>query len=167
MDGSRAAGLNLAVSDPTADVEADAARSAAWGVERGAARTEFVAASAVALDPEASAKTHGESCSCVEPYAARPSMEALGIDVTRTRQAAGWSDVAPPGQVTLNGIVLIVSDLASLNRRARRSRADSPRPPPRCGGASRDGLARLEVVVDHTGRDPAATTAANPVTGAV
>jgi hypothetical protein len=77
MDGSRAAGLNLAVSDPTADVEADAAASAAWGVERRAARTEVVAASAVALDPEAPAKAHGESCSCVEPYAARPAAMRL------------------------------------------------------------------------------------------
>ena len=44
---------------------------------------------------------------CVEPYAARPSMEALGIDVARTREAAGWSDPLPPGELTLSGIVLI------------------------------------------------------------
>lgn len=220
MDGSRPAGLSLAVSDPAADVAADVARFAAWGVERGAARTAVVTASAVALDPGAPANAHGESCTCavlnlmspplaphptefagwlgsfstaivtevvapspvedgwqqggrgwrcewqrirsdqerwsavlpawrrlhevtmwlerecmrrgyylavgfgagdcelcvtcdtaelcVEPYVARPSMEALGIDVPQTREAAGWSDLAPPGRLTLSGIVFVV-----------------------------------------------------------
>jgi predicted metal-binding protein len=220
VDGPRAGGLNLAVSDPDADVEADVARFAAWGVERGAARTAILDANAVVLDAGAPTNAHGESCTCaglnlmspplaphptefggwlgsyrtsivtevdapfpvgdrwrqggdgwrcewqrvrsdpalwsavlpawrrlhevtmwlerecmrrgyylavgfgagdcelctacdtselcVEPYAARPSMEALGIDVARTREAAGWSDVAPPGEIRLSGIVLVV-----------------------------------------------------------
>ena len=45
---------------------------------------------------------------CVEPYAARPSLEALGVDVGRTREAAGWAGSAPPGEIALSGIVLIL-----------------------------------------------------------
>lgn len=219
MDGARAPGLSLAVSDPNADVEADVARFAAWGVEHGASRTAIVDAAAVALDPGAPANAHGPACSCtslnlmspplsahpaefegwlrgfrtalvtevvapaavdgwrqgglgwrcgwrrlrsdaalwpgvlpawrrlqevtmwlerecmrrgyylavgfgagdcelcptcdtselcVEPYAARPSIEALGVDVGRTREAAGWSSTSTPGEIVLTGLVLIV-----------------------------------------------------------
>jgi len=220
VDGARAVGVSLAVSDPDADVEGDVAGFAACGVERGATRTAIVAAEAVALDPGAPENAHRGSCSCeglnlmspplsahptefagwlvsyrtallaevvapfpaedgwaqgglgwrcewrrirsdpalwsvvlpawrrlhevtmwlerecmrrgyylavgfgagdcelcevcvtselcVEPYAARPSLEALGVDVRRTREAAGWSGSAPPGQVSLSGIVLIL-----------------------------------------------------------
>jgi predicted metal-binding protein len=212
--------VSLAVSDADADVEGDVARFAAWCVERGATRTAIIAAEAVALDPDAPANAHRESCSCaglnlmspplsahptefagwlasyrtalltevvvpspaaggwaqgglgwrcewqrvrsdpavwsavlpawkrlhevtmwlerecmrrgyylavgfgagdcelcevcvtselcVEPYAARPSLEALGADVGRTREAAGWSGSASPGEISLTGIVLIL-----------------------------------------------------------
>jgi predicted metal-binding protein len=220
VDGPRAAGLSLAVSDPDADVDADVTRFAAMGLERGASRTVILGAGAVALDPGAPANAHDGSCSCkglnlmspplaphpmefagwlasyrvailtevtapspveglstqggdgwrcgwqrirsdparwsavlpawkrlhemtmwlerecmrrgyylavgfgagdcelcatcdtsalcVEPYAARPSMEALGMDVERTREAAGWSDPALPDELRLTGIVLVV-----------------------------------------------------------
>lgn len=218
MDGARAAGLSLAVSDPYADVEADVARLAGWGVERGATRAAVVPAAIVSLDPAAPANAHGPDCSCtslnlmspplspnptestgwlrsfrtavlvevvasvagdlwsqggngwrcawrglrtdperwsavlpawrrlhdvtmwlereclrrgyylavgfgagdcelcsvcntaelcVEPYAARPSMEAIGIDVRRTREAAGWPD-ASSGEIALTAILLVV-----------------------------------------------------------
>lgn len=44
---------------------------------------------------------------CIEPYAARPSMEAVGIDVAGTRRAAGWPE-APTDGVTLTAILLLV-----------------------------------------------------------
>ncbi len=220
MDGARARGLNLAVSDPNADVEADVARFAAQGLERGATRTAVVIADAVALDPGAPADAHRDGCGCsalnlmspplaphreefgawlrsyrtalltevvaplpsdvrwaqggtgwrcewrrlrsdpeiwppvvgawrrlhevtmwlerecmrrgyylavgfgagdcelceicdtselcVEPYSARPSMEAVGVDVGRTREATGWSSAPAPGGIALSGLVLIV-----------------------------------------------------------
>ena len=64
MDGARAAGLSLAVSDPDADVEADVARLVGWGVERGATRAVVVPAAIVALDPAAPANAHAPDCSC-------------------------------------------------------------------------------------------------------
>jgi predicted metal-binding protein len=220
VDRARAAGLSLAVSDPAADVPADAARLAAVGLDRGASRAVVVPASTVALDPEAPANAHHDPCSCpglnlmspplaprptefagwlgsfgtailtevtapfpvddpwrqggpgwrcawtllrsdparwsamqpawrrlhevtmwlerecmrcgyylavgfgagdcelcdvcdtselcVEPYAARPSLEALGVDVVRTREAAGWTGGAQSGEIALTGIVLLV-----------------------------------------------------------
>lgn len=219
MDGPRAPGLSLAVADPNADVEADVARFAALGLERGASRTAILDASAVALDPGAPANAHLEGCSCstpnlmspplapqpsefegwlrgfrtalltettavlpdeawvqgssgwrcswrrlrsdprrwsvvlpawrrlheltmwlerecmrsgyylsvgfgagdcelcptcdttrlcAEPYAARPSIEALGVDVGGTREAARWAAVPVAGELVLTGLVLVV-----------------------------------------------------------
>lgn len=218
MDGPRAGGLNLAISDPHADVAADAVRFAEQGLEHGAVRTAVIEAGIVVMDPDASANAHHGSCSCpgnlmsppfapspgefgrwlgafqtavllevdgpapgdeqwvqggagwrcawqrvrsdaarwpatkaawsrlqqatswleresmrrgyylavgfgagdcelcevcdtsqlcVEPYAARPSLEAVGVDVAATRAAAGWGDPVP-GLVTLTGILLLV-----------------------------------------------------------
>lgn len=44
---------------------------------------------------------------CVEPYAARPSIEAVGVDVDRTREAAGWAPTLPD-RLTLTGLALLV-----------------------------------------------------------
>lgn len=44
---------------------------------------------------------------CAEPYAARPSMEAVGIDVPLTRAAAGWGETSP-GRMAPAAIVLMV-----------------------------------------------------------
>lgn len=77
MDGPRAGGLNLAVSDPHADVAVDAIRFAEQGLERGAARTAVIEAGIVAMDPAAPGNAHDASCSCpgnlmAPPFAPSP-----------------------------------------------------------------------------------------------
>lgn len=51
----------------------------------------------------------GESCSlvCRRPAEARPSLEAVGIDVEKTCAAAGLPSGFVPGRVTLTGLLLV------------------------------------------------------------
>jgi len=56
----------------------------------------------VAADPRA------VDTACRFPFKARPSMEAMGIDVIATAEAAGWSSTFPvTNHVTWTGLILI------------------------------------------------------------
>jgi predicted metal-binding protein len=63
-------------------------------------------AGACTLCPECVAANSGEHCR--HPYQARPSMEAVGIDVLKTAEIAGLPiDFPPKGKAVWNGLVLI------------------------------------------------------------
>ena len=166
IDGSRAAGLNLAVSDPTADVDADAADpprggGARRGSHRGRGRERRCSGSRgtgegarrvlLVRGTVCGAPVHGG-------VGDRRYADAQGCRLVR-RRATG------PGHPERDRADRRGPRVAQPARPAVPRR--QPTTPAAMRGASRDGLARLEAVVDHTGRDPAATAAANPVTGAV
>jgi predicted metal-binding protein len=63
-------------------------------------------AGACTLCPECVAANSGKHCR--HPYQARPSMEAVGIDVLKTAEIAGLPiDFPPKGKAVWNGLVLI------------------------------------------------------------
>lgn len=63
-------------------------------------------AGACTLCPECVAANSGKHCR--HPYQARPSMEAVGIDVFKTAEIAGLPlDFPPKGKAVWNGLVLI------------------------------------------------------------
>lgn len=63
-------------------------------------------AGACKLCPECVAENSGKHCR--HPYQARPSMEAVGIDVLKTAEIAGLPiDFPPKGKAVWNGLVLI------------------------------------------------------------
>lgn len=67
--------------------------------------TGFIAGSCK-LCPECVAKNSQESCR--HPFRARPSMEAVGIDVFKTAQNAGLPfDIPPKNKTVWNGLVLV------------------------------------------------------------
>ncbi|UCE29429.1 MAG: DUF2284 domain-containing protein [Candidatus Bathyarchaeota archaeon] len=67
--------------------------------------TGFIAGSCK-LCPECVARKPQESCR--HPFQARPSMEAVGIDVFKTAQNAGLPfDIPPKGKTVWNGLVLV------------------------------------------------------------
>ena len=67
--------------------------------------TGFIAGSCK-LCPECVAKNHQGSCR--HPFQARPSMEAVGIDVFMTAQNAGLPfDIPPKSKTVWNGLVLV------------------------------------------------------------
>ena len=48
------------------------------------------------------------SCLCRNPLAARPSLEAVGIDVGRTLRNAGWDEAGTGRHAVRTGLVLVV-----------------------------------------------------------
>jgi len=54
------------------------------------------------------AEFNSPSLACRFPFKARPSMEAMGIDVIATVESAGWSSVFPvTDRVTWTGLILV------------------------------------------------------------